>query len=94
MRLAVLAGLVLLAGCIHPQAAIPTTAPPGPVPAKPWRIFVYRHCTIPSAPAFPDTDAALEAAPGLLERVARLRAGRDARIAYETRVADAVHACR
>lgn len=52
-----------------------------------------RHCRLPSSPAFPDTDAAIDAAPGLIDRVARLREGRDARIAYEREQAAALRAC-
>lgn len=85
MRRFLLALPLLILGCAttphpHPaqKAATPAQKPP---------------CAIPSAPAYPDTPETLAKAPGLIGRDLLLKAGKDARDAYERRVAEAKRAC-
>ena len=54
--------------------APPVVAPPPPVRPPPGRLCVPR--TLGPAPRYPDTDAALRAAPGAADRYQLLAAGR------------------
>jgi hypothetical protein len=72
------------------------TTPPAPrIVTKTVQVAVPVACTpdIGAAPAYPDTDAALEAAPDVYQRVKLLVAGRLERIAREVQLAAALGAC-
>lgn len=81
-----------LAGCAtaSPPAGHPVgRAAPGVPVASHAQPVPPPRCTLPSEPAFPDSDAALASAAGLVERVKRLREGRDERIEYERKLREA-----
>ena len=81
-------GLLSLAAC--------ATAPPTPqIVTKTVQVAVPVACTpaIGAAPAYPDTDAALKAAPDVFQRVRLLVAGRLERIAREAQLTASLGAC-
>jgi len=80
-----------LAGCAH-QAKLTPVHRVG-FPAMPGHVLAPQACAIPSPPSYPDTPAALAAAPGLIGRDLLIAKGKAARDAYEARVATAKHAC-
>lgn len=95
------------AGCAHRATTVISTATASAsatatgsrasashVTTKPTQGQRPRVCHRPATPDFPDTDRAIGAAPGLIDRVTRLRAGRDARIEYERQLESALESCR
>jgi len=81
-------GLLALAAC--------ATTPPAPqIVTKTVQVAVPVACTpaIGAAPAYPDTDAALKAAPDVYQRVKLLVAGRLERITREAELTAALGAC-
>jgi hypothetical protein len=86
--LASLAFTLCLAAC--------ASAPPlAPVEVQTVRIPAPIGCApaVGAAPAYPDTDAALKAAPDLFSRVRLLVAGRRLRMAREGELSAALSAC-
>lgn len=77
-----LAAALMLAGCAHDARTAPAAT-----------VFACAPELAPE-PAWPDTDAALRAAPDLFERVRLLAAGRLLRIARGREVEAALAACR
>ena len=87
-RLLSCAGLLALAAC--------ATTPPAPqIVTKTVQVAVPVACkpAIGDTPAYPDTDAALKAAPDVFYRVSLLVAGRLERIAREAQLDAALGAC-
>jgi hypothetical protein len=87
-RLAACLSLLALAAC--------ATTPPAPqIVTKTVQVAVPVACNpaIGAAPAYPDTDAALKAAPDVYQRVKLLVAGRLERIAREAELSAALSAC-
>lgn len=84
---------LLLAGCAHP-----IERPDPIIQVREVKVPVVQPCpaleALGAAPAYPDTDAALAAAPNLFERVKLLLAGRVLRAQREASVAATVAACR
>jgi hypothetical protein len=81
-------GLLALAAC--------TTTPPAPqIVTKTVQVAVPVACkpAVGPEPAYPDTDAALKAAPDVYQRVKLLVAGRLERIAREAELTAALGAC-
>jgi hypothetical protein len=81
-------GLLALAAC--------ATTPPAPrIVTKTVEVAVPVACkpAIGPAPTYPDTDAALKAAPDVYRRVRLLVAGRLERIAREAELTAALGAC-
>jgi len=81
-------GVLVLAAC--------ATTPPTPrIVTKTVQVAVPVSCkpAIAPAPAYPDTDAALKAAPDVFQRVRLLVAGRLERIAREAELNAALDAC-
>lgn len=77
----------LLSGC--------ATAPEPKIETRIVEVPVAVKCavTIPAEPAYPDTKAALDAAPGIFEKVKLLLAGREVREAYKNEVKAALIGC-
>jgi len=72
------------------------TTPPAPqIVTKTVQVAVPVACkpTIGPAPAYPDTDLALKAAPDVYQRVRLLVAGRLERVAREAELTAALSAC-
>ena len=87
-RLAACLSLLALAAC--------ATTPPAPqIDTKTVQVAVPVACNpaIGPEPAYPDTDAALKAAPDVYQRVKLLVAGRLERIAREAELSAALSAC-
>lgn len=79
---------ILLAGCA-------TTDPEPRIVTKIVEVPVAVRCavTIPEEPAYSDTKAALDAAPGIFEKVRLLLIGREQREAYKNEVRAALIGC-
>lgn len=77
-----------LAGCA-------TTAPEPRIETRIVEVPVATPCavTVPVEPAYPDTKAALDAAPGIFEKVKLLLAARELREAYKNEVKAALIGC-
>jgi hypothetical protein len=89
MRLLPIALALALAGCATTGAGVAkvvTREVPVPVPVK-------CRPNLGPAPAYPDTDQALRAAPDLFGRVQLLAVGRLQRIAHEAELLAALGAC-
>lgn len=89
-RILAAAGLFSLAACATPAA------PPTPqIVTKTVEVAVPVACKpdLGVAPAYPDTDAALKAAPDVYQRVKLLVAGRLLRIAREAELTAGLNAC-
>jgi hypothetical protein len=87
---------ILAAAAVLLSLAACATTPPAPqIVTKTVQVAVPVACTpaIGPAPAYPDTDAALKAAPDVYQRVKLLVAGRLLRIAREAELSAAVSAC-
>jgi len=87
-RILPLAALFALAAC--------ATTPPTPqIVTKTVQVAVPIACKpdVGPAPVYPDTDAALKAAPDVFQRVRLLVAGRLERIAREAQLSAALGAC-
>lgn len=79
MKLAAVIPILLLAGCATKPCPVP---PPVIVPVK-VAVPVVGTCVpanLPDAPAYPDTDEALKAAPDAASRYQLLGAGRPLRV--------------
>jgi hypothetical protein len=76
-------------------AACATTPPAPQIVTKTVQVAVPVNCkpAIGPAPAYPDTDAALKAAPDVYQRVRLLVAGRLERIAREAELTAGLSAC-
>jgi hypothetical protein len=85
-NIASLAVLLLLFGCASPRPVIQTRQVDVPV-------AVSCKPAIGPAPAYPDTPAAIAAAPNIFVRTQLLLAGRLARIAREGALLAALEAC-
>lgn len=87
-------GLLALSAC----ATGPRTPPEPIVRTVEVKVPVVAPCpalaTLGAAPAYPDTEAALTAAPNLFERVKLLLAGRVLRVQRELALTAAVGACQ
>lgn len=81
--------------CALTLSACATTAPPRPVTTVEVRVPVAVKChpDLGEPPQYPDTDAALKAAPDLFSRVKLIVAGRLMRIAREAELQAAIKAC-
>ena len=88
-RLAVLFSCAILTGCAS------TPAPPAAIVTQPVDTPVPVRCApdLGPEPAYPDTDAALRAAPDLFRRVQLLVAGRLLRIARDAEKSAALAQC-
>lgn len=92
--IATITAALALAACTH-------TAPPEPiirtvevqVPVDDPACAREAVARLMPAPAYPDTDEALRAAPNLFERVKLMLAGRELRGAREIAITDALEAC-
>lgn len=86
-RLALILAMAL-AGCA-------TTVPEPRIETRIVEVPVPTPCavTIPVEPAYPDSKAALDAAPGIFEKVKLLLAGRELREAYKNEVKAALIGC-
>jgi hypothetical protein len=88
VRVSLCSALLALTAC--------ATTPPAPqIVTKTVQVAVPVACkpAIGPAPAYPDTDAALKAAPDVYQRVKLLVAGRLERIAREMELTAALGAC-
>lgn len=85
MRVAVILAALVLAGCASAPHGLP----------QPVSMPVSQPCrpVLSPEPDYEDSDAKLEAAPNLFERVKLLLAGRLQRIAREAELSAAVEAC-
>lgn len=87
-RILTVAALLGLSAC--------ATTPPAPqIVTKTVQVAVPVACkpAIGAEPAYPDTDAALKAAPDIYQRVKLLVAGRLLRVAREAELTAAMNAC-
>lgn len=85
-RLAIVLALALAGCATPPEPKIETRIVEVPVTVK-------CAVSIPVEPAYPDTKAGLDAAPGLFEKVKLLLAGRELREAYKNEVKAALIGC-
>jgi hypothetical protein len=88
MRAAVVVLCLALASCGHmrePRIVTRDVVIEKPVPCK---------VKAPAAPSYPDTDAAIAAAPDVFERGKLFIAGRLMRIAHEAQLRAALRACQ
>ncbi len=87
-RIAILASLLLLTACATDNA-------PKPITTVTVRVPVNVPCRpdIGAAPDYPDTDAAIKAAPDLFARVRLIVAGRLLRIQREAELNAAIKGC-
>lgn len=106
MKALLMLPLLLLGGCRHMERACTSffgppivqmaASPPDhlrPPSAPPATPAGHVHCPVPLPPVFPDNDAALSAAPGLVGQTVLRKQGRVAREQYQAAVSAAVKAC-
>jgi hypothetical protein len=79
--------------CVYGCAA-PVQPPLPPITIKvPVAVACIKDHSALAAPNFPDTDAALKAAPNVFERVKLIVSGRLLRMAYEVKLEAALSGC-
>ena len=86
---------LMLCGALLTLTACATTPPTPQIVTKTVQVAVPVACrpAIGAAPAYPDTDPALKAAPDVYQRVRLLVAGRLERVAREAELTAALSAC-